>query len=1399
MKFLPQILCACFSLVLSSTSLPQTPRFAANALIIKLRADPAATTPRAARQTIVRISKQAPRAFAIDRIETLFPDSNPKNRSAAQLHNIFKLTLPDGASPEEISAIYRRDPNVEYVQPNYIHQLDAAPNDPLFTDQVALQVVRAEQAWDLQLASPEIIVGVIDTGIDYLHEDLADAVWVNPGEDLDGNGRVDSSDFNGLDDDGNGFTDDLRGWDFTDAPTFPDGGDFFERDNDPADENGHGTSVSGLIGATGDNGKGIAGLAYGCRIMPLRAGTALGLLEEDDVAAALVYAVNNGARIVNMSFGDTVASPLLRDVMAYAYARDCVLVASAGNAATDEIHFPSGFKQTISVGASTAQDEIAPFSNFGNFVDLVAPGVDVLTTFQGNKYRKFGGTSASAPYVSALAALLLSRTPELSPDAVKGLLVSSTDDLGPAGWDDLFSAGRINAEKALQSPYFSFAQITGPELDSGFADGPISIFGTAAGTFLQSYSLLIGSSETDELVELVTGKKRQVIDQHLFDLNVDNFADGVYVLHLVVRNSDNSTIEDKLQFFVDRSPPEFLDVRQIPTLDGDKQSFLVEFDTDDITDASILFRPEGGDTDFQRTPLRFNTKTHRFNFTQGLFTGRLQYYLEARNRAGLLATNDNDGDFFSADLSQAPVGGIPIQDLVVNFAPAFLLEKTTDLNNNGLREVIINEYDSRFNFTAMKILEYSAASFIELAATDSVFIPRDAGDSDGDGLQEILAGRGGRSFIFEAAAPGQIPEQIAWQETELWAARFTDLDRDQKVEILARRDDLFILLENTGDNSYAEVASLPNPTDGQNSTGVPRAAVADFDGDSLLEVLLGDSDGDVYIYESVADDRVQQTWSTRMPLMDTIDYLSQGDYDGDGLPEFVVGCHTGQDLNNESTFDSQRWLYRIFKRSADNSYVPVWEQAFFGVASPANFDSGVSSGDVDNDGTPEVLLNLFPDFYIVDFDESAGEYQTVWHSMPARSNATLVVDFDQDGKNEFYVNSGIRVQSRRVLSDFSGPLTPTGFSAVPLDTNLVRLAWLHPGAPGGFSVARGTLPDKMSPLAQVRTFTFLDSSVVADSTYFYSVTALDPSLSPSASRPTETRRVTPGPKPFVKQAHAVNGGQIEIEFSAEMASSVADQNNYKISGVAPVSAIVHQAGRKATLTMPEKLPPGRHEVLVSNVTDLRGTPLDIGNNSAEFMVQEVLAEPYLVSVQLIAANKLRLEFSQAMDAASAATTSNYEIEPRAAVTLAEPSPADGRLVFLTIDARTPIGPFGIEYLVRVRNVKSRDGIPIRFGNGDTMALVFASQDLDHVFAYPNPFRADTGRDFVTIAGLPVAAVVRILDASGRLLRTLRETDGNGGVDWNLRDRMGAMVASGIYIFHVKADGKSTTGKFAVLR
>jgi len=297
--------------------------------------------------------------------------------------------------------------DVVYIEQNQEYRAIAVPNDPLYSEQDQLKRMKVESAWETSVGSTDVVVAISDTGIDGSHEDLAGQLWVNAGEIAD----------NGIDDDGNGFVDDMQGWDFV------------GRDNLPADENRHGTHVAGIVAAASDNGIGMAGVSWRTRLMAVRFLDENGSGTTEGGIDTIVYAARNGAQIINASWGGGGRSNALADAIDFAWNRGTLLVAAAGNDSNNSDsapHYPSAYPNAgvISVASSSADGVLSTFSNFGRVsVDVVAPGSSVLSTLPGNAYGRLSGTSMAAPMVSGVAALMLGYAPELGAlDLRNGLL-----------------------------------------------------------------------------------------------------------------------------------------------------------------------------------------------------------------------------------------------------------------------------------------------------------------------------------------------------------------------------------------------------------------------------------------------------------------------------------------------------------------------------------------------------------------------------------------------------------------------------------------------------------------------------------------------------------------------------------------------------------------------------------------------------------------------------------------------------------------------------------------------------------------------------------------------------------------------------------------------------------------
>lgn len=321
------------------------------------------------------------------------------------------------------------------------------PNDPMFNDQWALHNtgqsggksesdLRAIKAWLKTTGSSDVVVAVLDTGVDYSHPDLISNIWFRP-------------------DNIPQYTDDELG-------TFDDYHGYNAADNngDPMDDNGHGTHCAGIIGAEGDNDKGIAGINWKVEIMPLKFLGRSGNGSTKDAIEAINYAIDrkkNGVnlRVISASWGSTMYSRALEDVIRAAGQEGILFIAAAGNSSTDNDkrpHYPSNYDlpNVISVAASDHNDELASFSNFGiKTVHIAAPGRDIRSTWLNDDYRDASGTSMATPYVSGIAALVLANDPELSAEQLREKLLKSVDKVDSMS-SKVKSGGRINAAKALE-------------------------------------------------------------------------------------------------------------------------------------------------------------------------------------------------------------------------------------------------------------------------------------------------------------------------------------------------------------------------------------------------------------------------------------------------------------------------------------------------------------------------------------------------------------------------------------------------------------------------------------------------------------------------------------------------------------------------------------------------------------------------------------------------------------------------------------------------------------------------------------------------------------------------------------------------------------------------------------
>lgn len=352
-------------------------------------------------------------------------------RGVSEIHElgVTIIELPEQASEIAEKRALEQQPQIEYVELDRVHApAEITPNDFWYFGQWHLSRIGAPLAWATTTGSSNVIIAICDTGVDAAHPDLAPKL--------------------------------VPGW------------NVYNNSADTSDATGHGTAVAGIAAAAGNNTIGVASVAWGSRIMPIRIGSATGSTSSSIIASGIVWAADRGARVVNVSFG-VQGSAVVSNAALYLGGRGGVVISSAGN---EGLYFDlPNDRNILTVSATDASDLLAAFSNYGTFVDLSAPGAGIFSTVRGGSYAAATGTFFAAPSVAGAAALVLSANPNLNAQQVQEILIRSCDDLGATGWDTNYSWGRVNAGRAV-----AFASGT-PELGVDSTPPTVSFTAPVAG------------------------------------------------------------------------------------------------------------------------------------------------------------------------------------------------------------------------------------------------------------------------------------------------------------------------------------------------------------------------------------------------------------------------------------------------------------------------------------------------------------------------------------------------------------------------------------------------------------------------------------------------------------------------------------------------------------------------------------------------------------------------------------------------------------------------------------------------------------------------------------------------------------------------------------------------------
>ncbi|MCB2206371.1 S8 family serine peptidase [bacterium] len=1321
--------------------------------------------------------------------------------------------------------------DVVYAEREVLYHLHAVPNDSAWSAQWGTQRIGTVAAWDVTRGSKAVPVGVIDTGLDYLHPDMEGQYWINAAEDANGDGRFQpwpvgetragvSGDFDGMDNDGNGFVDDVIGYDFVDQPGEGNaaGGDHDVPDPDPYDDMGHGTSVASIIAARADNGIGIAGVAPDCPVLILRAFDARGIGAESDVARALAYAVQNGVRVVNMSFGDVIYSRVLRDVIRWAYARNTVLIGSAGNSQSTALHYPSAYDETISVSATAQNDILAGFSNYGQTVDIAAPGLDIVTADREGRYGSFNGTSASTPFVSAVAALVLSVHPDFTPEEVRGVLIASAEDLGQQGWDERYGAGLLRADRAVALENPSFVRITAPRTDFATNGEEITVVGTAASPVMRGYRLQYGVGvNPTRWTDITSTVQRQAVAETLAVWNVRTLPDSTYTLRLMAESDRGVSLDDRVVLHIDRTAPIFRGAGIVPAIEGTAYGVGVGFITDDVTIGKVWYRELNSGQQWQWISAEGETENNLFaGTTHRVYMGpkyfrpgrRYEFYISAENAVGLesIARAEGGGNF---EL-EIPT---PVRTFGYNRKPYGLplhrlFRKTADLNGNGLPELYGNNLEDDNAFSAW---EFNGLNFTRVdGGAQGQEFPRGWGDLDGDGNAELLTSFVRNGFLYRGEA-NAFPSQRIWADTtdgDFWSVDIADPDGDGVQEAMAVIDDSTFGFFHWNGTQLVEEARIVNKTGvdrgPRNSYSAPRAAYGDFNANGKPEILVGDADGDFFIAEYNGSSW-ETIWYSENDYTLGSEFVEAGDFNNDGRDEIAVGFRTGGD--DVIPF----WYFAILRTGPDNATDVLWSMQFHGVTESAAYGSftriqnSLTAGNLDDDPEPELVITTFPELYVIDHRPGGG-FEVAWQYPLVNTDAVSIADFDRNGIPELAVATPDSVIFFERNLPYGGPQPPREVTAVYESATSVRVTWVaDAGEAPQYRLYRGSTPAAMELMGSFSgAVSVADPTLTAGDTFIYAVTAVDSTKEPAESPRVYSRMLHPHATPVISELTYSGEGQLTAVVSQDMGSVLPSVQRFLLNGQREPESVALIDPRTLLLSF-GALEDGQYGLTLRGLRDEEGIPFEDRSYGPIDVQNAVLSECFIERVEYHPPRSFVVVFNQPVQLPGAEVAANYELQPAGFAQSAVLDSQDPTRVRIEMPEGTPIGALGKEYVLKVRNVLCASGAAFGDGPGSTAGVILNRQTLEDVFVYPNPLKPEHAQDFITFANLTPRATIRIYTLSGHFIAEVEETDGNGGVQWDTRSDQGELVPSGIYVY--RAAGTNSDGveveavlqKFAIIR
>lgn len=1297
------------------------------------------------------------------------------------LSRTWRLEAGPGVDIVQLTTSLAAQPGVEFAAPVHLLSLLSLPEDPEIGNQWQHVATGAPAAWDISAADSSVVIAIVDTGIDLTHPDLRPALWTN---------RAEEAGVAGVDDDGNGYVDDLHGYDFTDVPEILGSGDYAGRDADPSDDVGHGTWVAGASAAAGNNHLDGAGTAWRARIMPLRAGFkprsgfSLGFLAEDDAAAAIIYAADNGADVLNLSFGDVVRAPVLEEAVRYAIDRGVIVLAAAGNSSDDSPFYPAGQAGVLAVGASSREGGRASFSTWGPAVQLMAPGASILTTELGGGMGSKSGTSLASPVAAGAAAILRSVHPGWTAGQVLQALVSSAAD--PASPAQAHGGRLLRIDRALLETGAASIDLLEP-VDGGAVDHSLVVRGSAYGAGVRGWRVLVRrDSEAWRTIGQVTDQS--AVADTLASWATGQEPEGPMTLRVEALGLDRVLAWRESRVTIDHTDPVIDAVEYRPVLSGTGYGLRIRAESDEPVLGSMDLAESSGRTLHAESSLFAEAPV--MGFDGPLAPGPVDISLAFRDQAGRTTR--------AARRIEIPAPSSPPRmDRPLAPVASTWLPKLVDLNGDGTTDLIGESLDRNGSFYG-EIIAWSwngrtddgEPVFNEMWRSGARGIPTDVGDFDGDGRLDLLSLGLREISIYSPMAAGGFPTREVVRSQDAWPARFIPSPDGPGMDVVGSREESVYIFRRNQAGGIEVRQALANPTTGENAI-TPRIVGLDADGDGRISLATIDAGGELLLWTR----NDQGIFAFRQAVAtgsSDLELLAAGDLDGDGRSEIAV-VESVTDVPSPSV-GLKDGFYRlvVYHFSSEGELVPTLLDGAIGQF-PSN-PVWLDMYDSDGDGRAEIWWGITGRLYRLRLNDAGGLVQEgTWTGIGDGSPAVGPLVTVGSSRPSAIVlpawqEPGHEVTSSPILVPMGGhqaipaaglQASIVGQSAGAGDTLQVKLSWSGP-AGASFTVFRNWVGGPQSPdrvWGPTTELSLIDSTLLAGSRQRYRVI---PEEGDSAEAPDLLVRGQAG-NPIT--ALELGGRVLSVSWRDPVRASERARLHLDPPDQPVESSLITRDGRNVSVTFAAPLHPGRaYSFRLEGYVSDSGLELLGEDARAEFVGPTPPRSLRLLRARAEDATTLRLDFDPA--APLAWTAGDFLLDPATTVLSAER--VDDTSLRLRLAA--PLGS-GDRTIRLAPGLVGPGGEVVRPGEGDAAPLRLLA------VLYPNPVRAGTDR--MTADWIPPGTRVHVVTMTGIEVWT-GVADEGGRMTWDLRNSAGERVGPGVYLFVINGI-KREIQKIAVLR